>query len=69
MASGEALPPELVRQFFQRMPYAELHNLYGPIDASVDVSYWACEPEPPWCRMARWKALPTSERQSTGTLV
>ncbi len=47
MASGEALPPELVREFFRRMPHAELHNLYGPTEASVDVSFWACEPEPP----------------------
>src|SRR6185369_12466729 len=47
MASGEALPPELVRQFFQRLPHAALHNLYGPTEASVDVSFWACVPEPP----------------------
>jgi amino acid adenylation domain-containing protein/non-ribosomal peptide synthase protein (TIGR01720 family) len=47
MASGEALPPELVRQFFARMPHAGLHNLYGPTEASVDVSFWNCEPEPP----------------------
>jgi len=47
MASGEALAPDLVRRFFARLPGVELHNLYGPTEASVDVSYWACVPEPP----------------------
>jgi amino acid adenylation domain-containing protein len=40
-ASGEALPSELQRRFFQRLD-AELHNLYGPTEAAVDVTYWAC---------------------------
>jgi pristinamycin I synthase-3/4 len=47
VASGEALPPQLVRRFFSRLPQAELHNLYGPTEASVDVSFWPCVPEPP----------------------
>ncbi|HKH48538.1 MAG TPA: amino acid adenylation domain-containing protein, partial [Thermoanaerobaculia bacterium] len=47
MASGEALPPDLVRRFFARLPHAELHNLYGPTEASVDVSVWPAVPEPP----------------------
>jgi len=47
MASGEALPPDLVRRFFARLPHAELHNLYGPTEASVDVSFWPAVPEPP----------------------
>ncbi len=51
VASGEALPPRLVRRFFSRLPHApiaiELHNLYGPTEASVDVSFWPCVPEPP----------------------
>ncbi|HVR99644.1 MAG TPA: non-ribosomal peptide synthase/polyketide synthase, partial [Thermoanaerobaculia bacterium] len=46
LASGEALPPELVRRFF-RFVDAELLNLYGPTEASVEVSVWACEPERP----------------------
>ncbi|HEX2223007.1 MAG TPA: condensation domain-containing protein, partial [Thermoanaerobaculia bacterium] len=45
MASGEALPPDLVRRFYSRIAGARLHNLYGPTEASVDVSFWACEPE------------------------
>ena len=37
LCSGEALPPEAVKQF--RLD-AELHNLYGPTEASVDVTAW-----------------------------
>ncbi len=44
MASGEALPLDLVRRFHQRLS-AGLHNLYGPTEAAVDVTYWACERE------------------------
>jgi len=47
IASGEALPPQLVRRFFARLPHVELHNLYGPTEASVDVSFWPCVPAPP----------------------
>jgi amino acid adenylation domain-containing protein len=42
-ASGEALPFELQRRFFEKLG-AELHNLYGPTEAAVDVTYWACRP-------------------------
>ncbi|MFF7373297.1 amino acid adenylation domain-containing protein [Streptomyces tricolor] len=47
IASGEALPPDLVRRFFEVFPppAVELHNLYGPTEASVDVSAWRCRPE------------------------
>jgi amino acid adenylation domain-containing protein len=44
IASGEALAPDLVRRFYERLG-AELHNLYGPTEAAVDVTYWACERE------------------------
>ncbi|WP_048910266.1 non-ribosomal peptide synthetase [Streptomyces sp. NRRL WC-3744] len=46
IASGEALPPDLVRRFFEVFPppAVELHNLYGPTEASVDVSAWRCGP-------------------------
>ena len=45
VCSGEALAPELVRRFFERLPVGpELHNLYGPTEAAVDVSWWACTP-------------------------
>jgi amino acid adenylation domain-containing protein len=42
VASGEALPAELVGRFFSELPHAELHNLYGPTETAVDVTYWRC---------------------------
>src|SRR6185436_8949361 len=45
MASGEALPADLAKRFFARLPAGvELHNLYGPTEAAVDVTYHACRP-------------------------
>lgn len=44
MASGEALPPDLVASFYRMLPGARLHNLYGPTECAVDVSYWPCPP-------------------------
>ncbi|HEY4588846.1 MAG TPA: AMP-binding protein, partial [Thermoanaerobaculia bacterium] len=41
VCSGEALPAELVRRFFEILPGVELHNLYGPTEAAVDVTFWA----------------------------
>jgi amino acid adenylation domain-containing protein/FkbM family methyltransferase len=45
ICSGEALPMDLQRRFFARLPGVELHNLYGPTEAAVDVTWWACDPE------------------------
>ncbi len=45
ICSGEALSAELEAHFFAKLG-AELHNLYGPTEAAVDVSAWACRPEP-----------------------
>jgi acyl-coenzyme A synthetase/AMP-(fatty) acid ligase len=42
ICSGEALPAELARRFFERLPHVELHNLYGPTEAAVDVTYHPC---------------------------
>uniref|UniRef100_UPI003B3A4085 amino acid adenylation domain-containing protein n=1 Tax=Longimicrobium sp. TaxID=2029185 RepID=UPI003B3A4085 len=43
ICSGEALPPALVRRFYDRFAGpVELTNLYGPTEAAVDVSCWAC---------------------------
>ncbi|HEX9940144.1 MAG TPA: amino acid adenylation domain-containing protein, partial [Longimicrobium sp.] len=46
VCSGEALPPALVRRFYDRFagPVA-LTNLYGPTEAAVDVSWWSCARE------------------------
>ncbi|GAA4063690.1 amino acid adenylation domain-containing protein [Actinomadura miaoliensis] len=41
VCSGEALPAELVAEFHRRLP-VELHNLYGPTETAVDVTFRAC---------------------------
>jgi amino acid adenylation domain-containing protein len=43
ICSGEELPAGLARRFFARLP-GELHNLYGPAEAAIDVSAWQCQP-------------------------
>jgi amino acid adenylation domain-containing protein len=46
VCSGEALPPALVRRFYDRFAGpVVLTNLYGPTEAAVDVSWWACARE------------------------
>ena len=44
VCSGEALPFELTKRFFERLD-CQLHNLYGPTEAAIDVTYWQCQPE------------------------
>lgn len=41
---GEALPSDLLERFFARFPALELHNHYGPTEAAVDATFWACQP-------------------------
>ncbi|MEA5464330.1 non-ribosomal peptide synthetase [Leptothoe sp. PORK10 BA2] len=43
---GEALPLELQKQFFKRFSsgLVYLHNVYGPTEASIEATYWACSP-------------------------
>lgn len=41
---GEVLPLELKKRFFGRLD-AELYNGYGPTEASVGVTVWACKRE------------------------
>ena len=36
--SGEALPPDLTERFRDVLPGVELHNLYGPAEAAIDVT-------------------------------
>ncbi|MGH8655745.1 MAG: amino acid adenylation domain-containing protein [Gammaproteobacteria bacterium] len=45
VCSGEALSAALAAQFFQTQQ-AGLYNLYGPTEASIDVSVFACRPDP-----------------------
>jgi amino acid adenylation domain-containing protein len=42
-AIGELLPADVVRRFFSRMS-AGLYNTYGPTEASVDATSFACSP-------------------------
>ncbi|HEU4560478.1 MAG TPA: amino acid adenylation domain-containing protein, partial [Longimicrobium sp.] len=43
VCSGEALPPVLVRRFYERFAGpVVVTNLYGPTEAAVDVSCWTC---------------------------
>ncbi|MEO6463283.1 MAG: non-ribosomal peptide synthetase, partial [Candidatus Eisenbacteria bacterium] len=46
VASGEALTPDLVERFHERLA-CELHNLYGPTEASVDATHWPCRRDDP----------------------
>ena len=41
ICSGESLPSELQVRFFQTLD-TSLHNLYGPTEVTVDVSFWEC---------------------------
>ncbi|WP_342242254.1 amino acid adenylation domain-containing protein, partial [Inquilinus sp. OTU3971] len=45
ICSGEALPRELQDEVLGQTG-AGLHNLYGPTEAAIDVTFWACRPEP-----------------------
>ncbi len=42
LASGEALPADVVERCHARLPWVGLHNLYGPTEAGVEVTYWLC---------------------------
>ncbi len=45
-SSGEALPAELERRFYERMPPGvRLYDQYGPTEAAMEVTSWPCEPE------------------------
>lgn len=46
-ASGEALQSEHVKKFYKLLGEngTTLHNLYGPTECTVDVSYYDCVPE------------------------
>lgn len=41
-SSGEVLAGELVEQFYRIFPNAKLHNLYGPTECTIDVTYYDC---------------------------
>ena len=41
-AAGRTLLVDLQQRFFERMD-SHLHNLYGPTETSIDVTYWDCQ--------------------------
>ncbi|HEX9935769.1 MAG TPA: amino acid adenylation domain-containing protein, partial [Longimicrobium sp.] len=60
MSSGEALPPELVARFGERLPGVELHNLYGPTEAAVDVTIWRFPADGPAARVSIGRPVPNT---------
>ncbi len=38
---GEPLPPDYIQRFFETLP-ANLYNLYGPTEVTIDSIYWPC---------------------------
>jgi amino acid adenylation domain-containing protein len=40
---GEAMPLHVQRDFFKQFPAVGLHNIYGPTEATIDVTWWDCE--------------------------
>ncbi|MFL5383082.1 MAG: non-ribosomal peptide synthase/polyketide synthase, partial [Longimicrobiaceae bacterium] len=45
VCGGEALPAALARRAAELLPNAELHNVYGPTEAAVDVTWLRCPAE------------------------
>ncbi|PCK05856.1 MAG: non-ribosomal peptide synthetase, partial [Alteromonadaceae bacterium] len=43
LPTGEALPPELARQWIERYPQVPLMNAYGPAECSDDVAFYAID--------------------------
>ncbi|MEH2423097.1 MAG: amino acid adenylation domain-containing protein [Nostoc sp.] len=44
ICGGEALPGELIERFFAQLNLDNvLYNCYGPTEASIDTTFWACQ--------------------------
>ncbi|HVR95063.1 MAG TPA: amino acid adenylation domain-containing protein [Thermoanaerobaculia bacterium] len=43
ICGGEALGPEVVERFFERLP-GRLVNVYGPAEGSITATWWLCRP-------------------------
>jgi amino acid adenylation domain-containing protein len=47
LCGGEALPPALANTLTTALPGASVYNMYGPAEATIDVTAWPCRrPEP-----------------------
>ncbi|GAB3934580.1 hypothetical protein GCM10027614_07850 [Micromonospora vulcania] len=42
LCGGEALPPKLVNTLTAVLPQASVYNMYGPAEATIDVTAWEC---------------------------
>ncbi|RKH60321.1 non-ribosomal peptide synthase/polyketide synthase, partial [Corallococcus aberystwythensis] len=42
---GEALSSDLRERFFEKLGDTQLHNFYGPTEATIDTTSWTCGPE------------------------
>jgi amino acid adenylation domain-containing protein len=42
LCGGEAMSAALARRFKESLPNAILHNMYGPTEATIDVTSWPC---------------------------
>jgi amino acid adenylation domain-containing protein len=42
VCSGEPLPPRLLDECAAQLPHTQVFNLYGPVEAAIDVSWHAC---------------------------
>jgi amino acid adenylation domain-containing protein len=40
---GEALPPSVISAFFQQFEKTQLHDMYGPTEATIEMTHWACQ--------------------------
>jgi amino acid adenylation domain-containing protein len=40
LCGGEALPPKLVNTLIATLPHAAVYNMYGPAEATIDVTAW-----------------------------
>lgn len=43
MCGGEAIPPDVVEQFYARNKWATLNNMYGPTETIIFATAWSCE--------------------------
>jgi amino acid adenylation domain-containing protein len=42
LCGGEALPPTLANTLMDVLPHAVVYNMYGPAEATIDVTAWRC---------------------------
>ncbi|MDQ7803464.1 amino acid adenylation domain-containing protein [Amycolatopsis sp. A133] len=58
VCSGEELPARLLAETAAALPGVQVHNLYGPAEAAVDVSWHPCPAGPPARRVPIGRPIP-----------